>query len=222
MRRKLDGILLDVDGTLVHSNDAHASAWSEALGEKGRHVPATAIRPFIGMGADKLLPRLGIDPDSSEGKALTERRGAIFVDVYVPRLCATRGARDLVTRLRQEGLRLVVATSARKEELQAILTQVGLSDLMELTTSSDDVEKSKPDADIVHVALAKGQLSPRTALMLGDTPYDVTAASNANVESVAVLCGGWDADSLSGAIAIYEDPADILRRFTASPFAAAA
>ena len=103
-----------------------------------------------------------------------------------------------------------------------MLTYVGLDELMELTTSSDDVENSKPDADIVHVALEKGQLSPRTTLMLGDTPYDVTAASKAGVETVAVLCGGWDADSLSGAIAIYEDPADILSRFTASPFASAA
>jgi HAD superfamily hydrolase (TIGR01509 family) len=222
MRRKLDGVLLDVDGTLVDSNDAHARAWSEALSEFGHRVPATEIRPLIGMGGDKLLPTMGVDPESTVGKAVADRRGAIFLERYVPQLRPTRGAKELVARLKLEGLDLVIATSAREEELEAMLRQVGLDDLVKKRTSADDAENSKPDPDIVHAALERAKLSPTGALLLGDTPYDVEAASQAQVKTVALLCGGWDADALSGAIAIYEDPADLLRHFTSSPFASAA
>jgi HAD superfamily hydrolase (TIGR01509 family) len=222
MRRKLDGVLLDVDGTLVDSNDAHALAWSEALGEFGHQMTARKIRPLIGMGGDKLLPTIGLDPESSVGKAVAERRGAIFLERYVPRLRLTRGAKELVARLREEGLDLVIATSARDKELEAMLEKVGLDDLVKKRTSADDAENSKPDPDIIDAALQRANLSPNEALLLGDTPYDVQAASRAQVKTVALLCGGWDADALSGAIAIYEDPADLLRHFTASPFASAA
>jgi HAD superfamily hydrolase (TIGR01509 family) len=220
MRRKLSGVLLDVDGTLIDSNDAHACAWSEALAEAGKNVAASEIRPLIGMGGDKLLPRLGVNPDSAEGKAIADRRGEIFMERHVPRLRTTPGAKELVARLHREGLKLVIATSARDEELEAMLRQVGLEDLKK-KTSADDAENSKPDPDIVQAALAKADLTPDTALLLGDTPYDIEAAARARVESVAVLCGGWDADALRGAIAIYEHPADVLSHFTASPFACA-
>lgn len=219
MRRKLDGVLLDVDGTLIDSNDAHAQAWAEALAEIGRKTPASEIRPLIGMGGDKLLPKLGLDPESKEGKAVADRRGEIFLARYVPHLRPTPGAKDLVARLNEEGLRLVIATSAREEELDAMLSQVGLADLLKRKTSADDAENSKPDPDIIQAALEKAKLAPNATLLLGDTPYDIEAAARARVDTVALLSGGWDADALSDAIAIYEHPADLLRHFTASPFA---
>lgn len=221
--RKLLGVLLDVDGTLIDSNEAHAESWSTALREFGFDVPADRVRPLIGMGGDKLVPLVtGLAADSREGEALTTLRGSIFRERYIPRLRTTPGARDLVDRLRHEGLRLVVATSASEDELRPMLEQVGLEDLLGRTTSSDDAESSKPDPDIIVAALRKGGFPPGTALMLGDTPYDVEAATRASVATVAVLSGGWNADALEGAIAIYEHPADILAHFTASPFASAA
>lgn len=219
---KLEGVLLDVDGTLIDSNGAHAESWSETLREFGFDVPAEQVRPLIGMGGDKVLPKLtGVDAESARGKALAERRAALFRERYVPRLRPTPGARDLLDRLRQEGLRLVVATSAAEDELHPMLEQVGLTELLARKTSSDDADNSKPDPDIIMAALRKGRLSPGQAIMLGDTPYDVEAATRASVGTVAVLSGGWDADALTGAIAIYDHPADIVAHFTASPFAAA-
>ena len=215
-------MLLDVDGTLVDSNDAHAAAWSEALADIGRQVPPTRVRPLIGMGGDKLLPALGIDPESPEGKSVAERRGLIFLERHVPRLRATPGARDLVARFRREGLTLVVATSAREDEVEAVLRQIGLEELIADKTSADDADRSKPDPDIIHVALEKVGADPKSVLLLGDTPYDIEASKRARVDCVALLCGGWDADALQGAIAIYEDPADLVKHFTASPFASAA
>jgi HAD superfamily hydrolase (TIGR01509 family) len=221
-RRKLDGVLLDVDGTLIDSNAAHAQSWSETLAEFGRPTPADTVRPLIGMGGDKLLPQLlGVDAESEEGRRFSDRRAQIFRERYVPRLRLTRGARQLVERLRREGFRIIIATSAKEEELEAMLRQVGLDDLIPQRTSSDDAEESKPDPDIVQAALRKAKLSPEAAIMLGDTPYDIEAAKRAGVETVAVLTGGWDSEALKDAVAIYEDPDDILRHFTASPFAAA-
>jgi HAD superfamily hydrolase (TIGR01509 family) len=215
----IEGVLLDVDGTLIDSNESHARAWSEALAQCGRDVPPERIRPLIGMGADKLIPELlGVDADSELGKQCTEIRGRIFLEHYLPRLRLTRGARELVERFKAERFRMIIATSAHSEELHAMLKQVGLDDLIERKTSASDAESSKPDPDIVHAALDKAKLPASRAIMLGDTPYDIIAATRANVRTVALRCGGWDAESLRGAIAIYDDPADLLHHFTASPF----
>lgn len=219
-RRKLEGVLLDVDGTLIDSNGAHARSWSDTFREFGYDIPAERVRPLIGKGGDKLLPELtGVEADSARGKALTERRAEIFKSCYVPSLRQTRGARALVDRLRKEGLRLVVATSANEDELRPMLEQVGLEALLERKTSSDDADNSKPDPDIIVAALKKAGLAPDAAILLGDTPYDIEAARRASVDTVALLSGGWDADALHDAVAIYEDPEDVLRHFTASPFA---
>ena len=220
--RAVEGVLLDVDGTLIDSNDAHARSWSEALAEFGRPIAADVVRPRIGMGGDKLLPELlGVDAESKTGKEFSERRAKIFLETYVPRLRLTPGAKDLVKRLRREKLRLIIATSARSGELNAMLEQVGLEDLIEKKTSASDAESSKPDPDIVVAALRKGALSADTAIMLGDTPYDIEAARRAGVDTVALRSGGWDDRGLAGAIAIYDDPADLLAHFTSSPFAGA-
>jgi HAD superfamily hydrolase (TIGR01509 family) len=218
----LRGVLLDIDGTLIDSNDAHAESWGETLREFGREISADTVRPLIGMGGDKLLPRLlGVDAESREGKAFSERRAEIFRERYVPHLQTTPGAKELVRRLRDAGLKLVIATSAKEEEMSAMLAQVGLDDLVTQKTTSDDADRSKPDPDIVRAALDKGKLEPANAIMLGDTPYDVEAASRAGVGTVALRCGGWDASALSGAIAVYDDPAHLLRELTSSPFASA-
>jgi HAD superfamily hydrolase (TIGR01509 family) len=222
-RKKLEGVLLDVDGTLIDSNDAHARSWSEALKEFGRDVPPEEVRPLIGMGGDKLLPKfLGVEAESAKGKAFAERRAEMFLKYYVPKLRPTRGAKELVRRLKREGLRLIIATSANESELDAMLRQVGLDDLIEQKTSATDAESSKPDPDIIQAALEKANLAPRAAVLLGDTPYDIEAAARAGVDTVALLCGGWSADALRGAIAIYEDPADLVAHFTSSPFSYAA
>ncbi|HYC50757.1 MAG TPA: HAD family hydrolase [Gemmatimonadaceae bacterium] len=222
-RRKLDGVLLDVDGTLIDSNAAHAESWSDTLAEFGRPTPPEKVRPLIGMGGDKLLPQLlGVEADSADGKKFSERRAEIFREHYVPKLRLTRGAKQFVERLRREGFRIIIATSAKEEELEAMLQQVGLDDLIPHRTSADDAEESKPDPDIVQAALRKAKLHPDAAIMLGDTPYDVEAARRAGIDCVAVLTGGWNSEALKEAVAIYDDPDDILRHFTASPFAAGA
>src|SRR5438132_12194876 len=115
-------VLLDIDGTLVDSNDAHARAWVDALAESGRRVDVARVRPLIGIGADKLLPTLiGIDADSPEGRTIARRRGEIFLEQYTPTLQPTRGAHRLLEWFRDEQLMLVVATSAEAAEVHELL-----------------------------------------------------------------------------------------------------
>jgi len=213
-------VILDVDGTLVDSNDAHAKAWSEALRETGREVEYGEIRWRIGMGGDKLTPEVtGLDPESDEGRTLRERAGEIFRAKHVKTLKAFPGARALLQRFRDEGLTLVVATSASATDMKAILETGGIGDLIDERTSSSDAEHSKPDPDIVEAAVERSGCDPRECIMLGDTPYDVAAARRAGVRVVGLRCGGWSTEELEGALAVYDDPADLLARYDASPFA---
>lgn len=212
-------ILLDVDGTLIDSNDAHAYAWVDTGREFGYDVPYEKVRWMIGMGGDKVLPELtGLEEGSETGKKILERRGEIFRNKYLPQLEAFAGARELLQRFRDDGFKLVVATSASEEDLAALLEQAGIGDLIQRATTSDDAEESKPAPDIVEAALKKGKVDPAHAIMIGDTPYDVGAARNAGVEIVAVRCGGWADDDLKGAITIYDDPQDLLAHYSSSPF----
>ena len=215
--RALHTVLLDIDGTLLDSNDAHARAWVDAFAAHGYVVPFEAVRPLIGMGGDKLIPELtGLHPESPEAKRLAETRGEIFRDRELPTLRATPGARELLERMRSRGLELVVATSAKADEVQALLQQAGVADLIEAASSADDAERSKPDPDIVRAALSAVRRPASHSLMLGDTPYDVEAARRARVPIIALRCGGWDDAALDGATESYDDPADLLAHYDAS------
>jgi HAD superfamily hydrolase (TIGR01509 family) len=211
-------VLFDVDGTLVDSNDAHARAWVEAFAEFGVQVDYVHVRRCIGMGGDKLMPEVSsLREDTPKGHAIGERRREIFKEKYLPRLKAFPGAHELVAALKERGLTLVAASSAKKDELKPLLAVAGADTLLDAATSSDDAEESKPDADIVHAALKQAGARDREAVMIGDTPYDVEAAQRANVRVIAFRCGGWGDADLKGAAAIYDGPADLLARLDASP-----
>ncbi len=214
--KTVGGILLDIDGTLVESNDAHAHAWVKALAESGQEVTFAAIRPLIGMGGDKLLPEVcGLDAESKEGKKVSDRRSEIFLAEYLPDLKPCRGAKHLLAILKARGLTLAVASSAKEDELGPLLKICGADQVIESATSSDDADESKPDPDILHAAMKKVGLSAAEVVMLGDTPYDVEAARKAKVRVIALRCGGWgDADLKADAV--YDDPADLANHLDTS------
>jgi HAD superfamily hydrolase (TIGR01509 family) len=214
-------VLLDVDGTLIDSNDAHAHAWIDVCREFGHGADFDTVRRMIGMGGDKLMPKaFGIEHDSPEGKKMSKRRSEIFRERYLPTLKPFPDARALLERMRGDGHSLVVATSAQKDEMKGLLKAAGIGDLLEEATSSSDAESSKPDPDIIVAALEKADATAAEAIMLGDTPYDVAAATRAGVSIVGLRCGGWADDDLRGAVAVYADPAELLRDYDQSPFAA--
>lgn len=213
------GVLLDIDGTLVDSNDAHAKAWVQALRENGHDVPFEKIRPLIGMGGDNLLPTaVGLDNESEEGKKISERRSEIFRE-ELPRLRPFPRVRDLVERMKRDGLKVVIATSAPEHEMDPLLEIAGIKDLLQDRTSADDAENSKPAPDIVHAALGRLGCRPEETVLVGDTRYDIEAANRAGVGVIAVRCGGSSEEDLEGALAVYDDPADLLASYDSSPLA---
>lgn len=216
----LAGVLLDVDGTLVDSVDAHTRAWVAALAEAGHEIPYERVRHLIGMGGDRLLPLVtGIRDETRAGRRIAERRGEIFLADEAPHLRPTRGAVDLVDALRCSGARVGIASSARPDELHVLLELVGAVDLLEAAATGDEVDSSKPAPDVIEVALGRVGLAPGQVLLIGDTVYDIEAAARAGVATIALRSGGWLDEDLPGAAAIFDDPADLLDRVASSPLA---
>lgn len=219
----LQGAILDVDGTLVLSNDAHAQGWVEAFAAFGYEVKFEQVRPLIGMGGDQIVPKFapGLDSKEGKGKEIADRRKELIINKFGSNLVPTNGARELLQKMQQEGLRLLIATSATSQELSVLLKAARVDDLLsqdEAATSSD-AEKSKPEPDIVEVALSKLRMQPDSTVMLADTPYDIESADKAGVGVIAFRCGGFDDSQLKDAIAIYNDPADLLAQYDTSPLA---
>lgn len=211
------GVIFDLDGTLVDSNDAHALTWTEALAEFGFTVPFARVRPLIGMGGDKLLPALvGVAEDSPEGRPVVRRRDVLMARA-IEGLRPFPGARALLDELRARGRRLVLASSGRGGDVARILAGAGLDGAFDAVVTASDAERSKPDPDIVQAALAA--LGPGRAVMVGDTIYDLVAARRAGIPALALRCGGAPEADLADAAAIYDDPADLLARLDGSPLA---
>jgi HAD superfamily hydrolase (TIGR01509 family) len=217
---RIRAVILDVDGTLVYSNDEHARAFIEAARELELPDPGfERVRWLIGKGGDKLIPEaFGLEEGGEAYTALDERKGEIFRERYAPTLKPTPGARELLERFAAEGLRRVVATSAGSDDIEILLERAGVTDLVEACTTASDVEETKPDPDIVDAALRLAEVDAGVAVMIGDTPYDVEAATRGGVRIVGVRSGGWEDDELRGAAAVYDHPADLLAHYERSLF----
>ena len=214
---RIRAVLFDIDGTLLDSNDAHAHSWLDALRGHGRDVPYDLVRSKIGMGGDKLLASLaGIDHESTEGKMITEQRIAILKGHYLADVGPFPGARALVDRIRSRGITCVTATSAKAADVAALLREAAVDDLMDIIVTSYDVDRSKPDPDLIAVAVEKAGVAKDEVVLIGDTPYDIEAATRAGVATIAFRCGGWSDEDLEGAIAIYDGPADLVSQLDRS------
>ena len=210
-------MIFDIDGTLVDSNDAHAESWVDTFAEAGYDVPFAVVRPLIGMGADKLLPKaIGISNESDVGKKLTKRRSEIFQEKYLPKLRPLQGSRNLLLRVRSDGLKPIVATSAKDKELKGLLKAAQVDDLIEEKATASDAKRSKPDPDIVRAAIEESDIPADRLVMVGDTPYDIEAAGRANVRTIAFRSGGWTDADLKDAAEIYDGPADLLAHYDSS------
>jgi HAD superfamily hydrolase (TIGR01509 family) len=211
--------IFDVDGTLLDSVDLHALAWQEAMLKFGHGVSFEQARSQIGKGGDKLIPVfLTADGQRDHGKEMEEWRGKRFKTEYLPLVRPFTAVSGLLRRVREAGLQVAVASSAKKDELGKYLDIAGITDLVDVTTSSDDAQESKPAPDIFEVALKKLGIEGADAVAIGDTPYDAAAAGKANIATVGVLCGGFTEASLrqAGCVEVYPGPSTLLARFADS------
>jgi HAD superfamily hydrolase (TIGR01509 family) len=208
------GAVFDVDGTLLDTNYLHVTAWWEAFRERGYEVACTDIHRAIGLASEDLISRVLGHADPAVSAAHSRH-----VAPYLGQLCPLPGAAELLRATGQLGLHVVLATSAKDEELDLMLDALGARDAIDQVVSSGDVDHAKPAPDIVHRALQASATDPARAVMVGDTVWDVQAAQRAGLACVGLLSGGISEPELraAGAAAIYRDPAGLLDELVASP-----
>lgn len=214
--------IFDLDGTLLDSVDLHAKAWHEAMMKFGHDVSFEQARSQIGKGGDKLIPVfLSPAQQQDHGEELEAWRGRHFKNKYLPLIRPFSAVPELLLRVREAGIRLAVASSAKKDELETYLEIAGIGDLVEAAASSEDVDQSKPAPDLFQAVLAKLAIAGKDAAAIGDTPYDAEAAGKAGVASIGVLCGGFKEEELvrAGCIEVYPGPAALLACFDRSMLA---
>ncbi|MGU3667117.1 HAD family hydrolase [Methylobacterium sp. A49B] len=212
--------IFDIDGTLLDSVDLHARAWVEAFAHFGVETDQADVRRQIGKGGDELMPVFLPEARvKREGEAIEAYRSDLFKRTYLPEVRPFPGVRPLFERLRAAGLKIALASSGKREEVEHYTGILKIGDLIDVATSSDDADRSKPHPDIFEAALKKlHQGSHDVIHAIGDTPYDAEAAGRAGLPTIGFLCGGFpEADlSAAGCVAIYRDPQDLLDGFDRS------
>jgi phosphoglycolate phosphatase-like HAD superfamily hydrolase len=215
----INAIFFDIDGTLVDSNEQHVAAWSLAFREAGHPQEEEDIRLQIGKGGDLLIPTLVPDLSKDVRDSISEHHGICFKDAYLGGVKPFPRAAELVRWARSSGRQVVLASSAKRDELDHYVGLLGLEDVIDASTSIDDVDTSKPAPDIFATALAKVGLGEAEAIVIGDTIYDVEAATRAGIAAIGLTSGPFDETALrdAGAIAVYADVADLLANIERSP-----
>jgi len=209
--------ILDIDGTLVDTNYQHAIAWYRAFRAHGVVVPLWRIHRHIGMGGDQLVAALaGEEFDSERGDEVRDEEKKRYMDL-IEEVEPLYGARDLLVRLGSRGHSIVLASSAKQDEVDHYLDLLDARDLAKGWTTSADVEQTKPEPDLVAAAVEKA--GGGSAVMLGDSTWDCKAAGRAGVPTIGVLTGGFSELELreAGAVCVFENLADLMARLDETP-----
>ena len=203
--------ILDIDGTLVDTNYQHALAWYRAFRDHGIVLAIWRIHRHIGMGGDQLVGAL-TDPDVERrlGEQIRSRESECYSEM-IGEVEAMQDASETIRDLRERGHTVILASSAKQAEIEHYIELLDARELADGWTSAADVHATKPQPDLVNVALECAHASPEQAVMIGDSPWDVQAASRAGVQTVAVMTGGFSKEELrhAGAIEIYESVAEL-------------
>jgi HAD superfamily hydrolase (TIGR01509 family) len=209
-------VLFDVDGTLVDTNYLHVLAWSRALRDNGEWAPMNAIHRLVGMGGDQLVPRLLGHKDDAVEQARTRHYKDLIEEARV-----IPGAADLLQRVHDAGLKVVLATSSPADELKQLRQLIDADDVIDAQTTADDVGPTKPEPDVFLAAVRTGGVDPQGALVVGDSVWDIRAARAAGIGCVAVESGGFSQHELSeaGALQVYRDVRELCDQFNSSPLA---
>ena len=211
--------ILDLDGTLVDTNYHHALAWYRAFRQHGIVLPMWRIHRHIGMGGDKLVAALaGDEVEAEQGDEIRAAEKALYL-ALIEETEPLEGARDLMVELKRRSHTIVLASSAKANELDHYLDLLEARELANGWTSSADVEATKPDPDLVHAALDKA--GTKDAVMVGDTNWDVEAARKAGLETIAVMTGGFSERELAdaGAAMVFESLVELRERLDETPLA---
>ena len=217
----VQGVLFDIDGTIINSIALHIESWKRAFQLFGKEYSYEQIRRQIGKGADEFLAMFFSKEELDRVRGdLENYRSELFKREYLPKAKAFPRVRELFERIKQDGRKIALATTAKEEEIKIYKEMAGIDDLVDTVACSDDVKRSKPHRDICSAAVQKlGNIASDRVMAVGDTRYDAEAAGKINVRTVGLLCGGGNRVELTeaGCIAIYKDPADLLEQYRCSP-----
>ena len=203
---RMQATLLDIDGTLVDSNDKHTDCWVEAFAHFDKQVQWDEVRGQIGKGGDLLVPDiLNAREMQKFGEKLKKHRGELWKEKYMHGVQPFPGAVDAIRALHDRGVKLALASSSNPDEVEYYVELLGVADLLEGTTSKKDAKFSKPSPEIFRAALERLQSDPARTLAVGDTPYDILAAHRTPVPIAAVLCGGFPRETLTKAEFLFDD-----------------
>lgn len=211
--------VLDVDGTLVDTNYQHTIAWYRAFRRHGIVLPLWRIHRHIGMGGDQVVAALTDErTDQERGDEIRASESELYFEL-IDEVAPMQDARELIEDLRGRGHAVVLASSAKEEEVEHYLDLLDGRELADAWTTSADVKATKPAPDLVHAALHRVGGSANNAVMIGDTPWDVRAAREAGVSTLAVLTGGFAIEELeeSGAVQVFESVAQLRERLEETP-----
>jgi HAD superfamily hydrolase (TIGR01509 family) len=201
--------ILDVDGTLVDTNYHHAIAWYRAFRSHGVVLPIWVVHRHIGMGGDQLVAAVaGDEIEESRGDDIRDAEKELYMEL-IEEVEPFEEARELIADLKQRGDPVVLASSAKEDEVSHYLDLLDARELADGWTTSADVEATKPAPDLVRAALEVA--GTEDAVMVGDTPWDAKAAGRAGIETVAVLTGGFAEQELrdAGAVEVFESVAEL-------------
>jgi len=213
--------VLDIDGTLVDTNYHHTIAWYRAFRQQGIIIPMWRIHRHIGMGGDQVVTALTDERTEREhGDEVRAAEKSLYFQL-LDEVETMEGSRELIEDLKRRGHTVVLASSAKQDEVDHYLELLNARGLADSWTSSADVQATKPQPDLVQAALERGDAAPQEAVMVGDTPWDVRAAGSAGVKTIAVLTGGFGADELrdAGAIAVFQSVSDLCAQLGSTPLA---
>jgi HAD superfamily hydrolase (TIGR01549 family) len=208
----IQAMLLDIDGTLVDSNDKHADCWVQAFAHFGKQVEWREVRDQIGKGGDLLVPdTLSAREMRTFGEEVKKYRGELWKDRYMHTVRPFAGAREAMEALHARGITLAFASSSNPDEVEYYVELLGAAPLLEGATSKEDAEFSKPSPEIFQAALEQLESNPARTFAIGDTPYDILAAHRVPVPIVAVLSGGFPRERLAKAEFLFDDVSAMVR-----------
>src|SRR5687768_15554444 len=216
--RSRRAVILGLEGTLVDTREASTLSWLVALHDGGHDVSIDLIRHLSGVTPDELLRIVsGVKADSPEGREILRQQDRIFRMWYLPRILPFVGARRLLQRMKSDGLRVVALSGGSADAAPELVRASGVADLLDDVVAADGEPRDAVLNEVITSVITLCGCKREGVVLVGDSPYDVSAGERAGIDVIALRCGGWTDASLQGAVAVYEDHVHLLSQFQTSP-----